>query len=281
MRGPGEQLTSRQHGVFFSQASGLYFVDTSTYGSFYQAAGSGDRARVPSIIKDASPFEAGGAGPFKKGDVIFFGSNGDIRLASGLDALYDGCGYEVVQEAGYTGSDTRTNKRKREVDKSSNSGAGSCGGGGGSGGSSSSSSSSSDGGSGGSNRLSIDAKLQGKTAEEVARILHGAARKAAKQARKEAQAEGAESPGRFGGHHASAAAATRAYAASTGSSARRSKAEQARFEKAQRSLSRIAGKRPGNQKAQSAHKKKTHRRPQEAHGSARAPQQRHAQRLLC
>ena len=208
--------------------------------------------------------------------MIFFGSNGDIRLASGLDAPYDGCGYEVVQEVGYTGSGTRTNKRKREVDKSSNSGAGSSGGGGGGSGSSSSG-----GGSGGSNRLSIDAKLQGKTPEEVARILYGAAKKAAKQARKEAQAEGPESPGRFGGHHASAAAATRAHAASTGSSARRSKAVQARFEKAQRSHSRTAGKRPGNQRTQSAHKKNLIVCRKKLTGRLGPPQQRHAQRLLC
>ena len=89
----------------------------------------------------------------------------------------------------------------------------------------------------------------------MARILNGATRKAAKRARKEAQAGGPESPGRFGGHHASAAAASRAHAASAGSSARRSKAEQARFEKAQRSHSRTAGGRPGNQKTQTTHKK--------------------------
>ena len=51
------------------------------------------------------------------------------------------------------------------------------------------------------------------------------------------------------------AAASRAHVTPTGSSVRQSKAEQARFEKTQRSHSRTAGKRPGNQKTQSAHKK--------------------------
>jgi hypothetical protein len=46
--------------------------------------------KVPSAIKGASPFKVRGAGPLKKGDVILFGNNGDMRLASGLDAPYDG-----------------------------------------------------------------------------------------------------------------------------------------------------------------------------------------------
>ena len=249
-RDKSAQFASKLHGFFYSEASGVYYTDTSTWGSFYSEDRSDDRVKVPSVLKGSSHTGACGVGPLKKGDVIHFGSNGDVCLASGQPAPYDGCSYKVVEVVGYIGSGTRTNqKRKRESDSSDAGGGDDEGGDGNSGGSSG------DSRSDGKDRWSIDKMLKGKSAEERARILRGALKKANKQARTEARLGGLEAPDRLGGHHASAASAARAQAASTGSSMRRSNAEQARFEKAQRSHNRTTGGRPGNQKKQIAHKK--------------------------
>jgi len=118
-------------------------------------------------------FKVQGVGPLKLGDVVYFGSNNEVRTTSGMNMPYDGCAYRVSKVVGYIGSGTRTNhKRKSESTKDEDDTDGGSDNGGRNFGSSSG-----DQDNNSSSTLLLDSKLQGKSPEEATRILRGALKK--------------------------------------------------------------------------------------------------------
>lgn len=240
------QLISKEHGFFYSRASGIYLLDWSTSGTFYGP----HREQVPSICKASRPpFKVQGVGPLKLGDVVYFGSNNEVRTTSGMNMPYDGCAYRVSKVVGYIGSGTRTNhKRKSESTKDEDDTDGGSDNGGRNFGSSGG-----DQDNNSSSTLLLDSKLQGKSPEEATRILRGALKKFRKKCKTDASTiRGGDS--NDGHHHASEAAACRTHAAAVGRQARRGKAEQARYNKMRQHQNRKEG-RPGNQVQSIKHKK--------------------------